>query len=853
MGSAKSKQKLNCEIETNFCGRINNSTFNIHKDEKNEIILSKTYSYPKGTYSIESTKFFNENEKFLFYFCEGDNIAAIRYLTIKGVHINILDQDRTSPIHIACRSGSLQLVEEILNQGGNLSMPDIVGWTALHVACYYKRQDVILLLLKYGANLNIKDRDGIYAVDLISKDQPCLEIINNFILHSFNNKKSEDEIERVINCDAIDEDFESYHHEKDYASNTIEREDEGFKEFYSSLPSNFYSTKHKVSSNNQINNNYASENYKSTGLSNYSNNNTYSKKPLTNSSNNSLMKNMLLYKNKILSKKINPISTYSYRSNDKELKHANNIYGKTISTSDKKIVLNHRSFLHSDLNKESYTEDQKLKKDQQKILDNYKVIPKKHKFYMNYKNTLRESNQNVDGKYYGKTFRVSSNTSNSEFSTFRTSIRGTESQKNQILKSQTSENRPDFKKYNLGDYPMSIIEIKNSMIKIPKQFPTTQNLKKLLKYENNEYIKDKMSNVNHPKLRNSYNHNFLNNNYNFHQEAVISEITKSRQVFSDDEYEERQRETKRLKIKKEISHDQSRFNSNYLPNNTDVVPRPNFFSYRGMPDHVNIMLTTNNYKIDSDSEKYKVYDSMSYGSDDSFILDSSVIKESTPVISSRNKESSSNVQTHKARNKSFVNIYKHESPVKKNKSEEELDETVWLHYNDYEDSIIFSEEIASIKPEIMKNKKPETVIFNEKYFKIFKDPETEYFLTKIKFSELFFNIFKVSSKEIESITLEISKYDSYFAILFFLNVIESDNSCEKLITFLKKIISSKELIGMFLVSTLSTQDVLNDASCLNLNEIKNIISEKYFESFEFEKSNLKESIRKCFQSMKKQI
>jgi len=48
-------------------------------------------------------------EKSLFYFCKGDNVAAIRYLTIKGVHINTLDQDRTSPLHIACKSGSLRV------------------------------------------------------------------------------------------------------------------------------------------------------------------------------------------------------------------------------------------------------------------------------------------------------------------------------------------------------------------------------------------------------------------------------------------------------------------------------------------------------------------------------------------------------------------------------------------------------------------------------------------------------------------------------------------------------------------------------------------------------------------------
>jgi hypothetical protein len=63
----------------------------------------------QGTYTTESTKFFTEDEKKLFLFSEGNNIAAIRYLTLTSVHINILDQDRTSPLHIASRKGSLQV------------------------------------------------------------------------------------------------------------------------------------------------------------------------------------------------------------------------------------------------------------------------------------------------------------------------------------------------------------------------------------------------------------------------------------------------------------------------------------------------------------------------------------------------------------------------------------------------------------------------------------------------------------------------------------------------------------------------------------------------------------------------
>ncbi len=73
------------------------------------------------------------------------------------------------------------MVEEIINQGAMVTLPDIVGWTALHVACFYKRADVILLLLKNGANLLTKDRDKLLACDLVLDDPDCVEVIANYL------------------------------------------------------------------------------------------------------------------------------------------------------------------------------------------------------------------------------------------------------------------------------------------------------------------------------------------------------------------------------------------------------------------------------------------------------------------------------------------------------------------------------------------------------------------------------------------------------------------------------------------------------------------------------------------------
>ena len=177
-----------------FCGSIS-SQETLNNKKRTEIDLSSTYIIPKGNYTLDSIKFFGQKEKNLFYFIGTNNISAIRYLTINGVNINILDEERTSPLHIACNCANIQTIEEIINQGAMINIPDIIGWTPLHIACYYNRPDVVLLLLKHGANYKTKDRDKISPLDLCNKYNYyiCKDVIDNFI------KYQKIEMEKYIN------------------------------------------------------------------------------------------------------------------------------------------------------------------------------------------------------------------------------------------------------------------------------------------------------------------------------------------------------------------------------------------------------------------------------------------------------------------------------------------------------------------------------------------------------------------------------------------------------------------------------------------------------------------------------
>ena len=183
----KSNNKSNLNLKTSyngFCGNFSNNDI-LYNKKKTEIDLTTTYSSAKGTYTKESYKLFSQNEKNFFYLVQKNNISGIRYLIIQGVNINILDEERTSPLHIACKESSIQTIEEIIFQGSMINIPDLVGWTPLHMACYYNRPDVVLLLLKSGANYNTHNRDKLSARDLAIKcgNYNCAKVLDNFIAY----------------------------------------------------------------------------------------------------------------------------------------------------------------------------------------------------------------------------------------------------------------------------------------------------------------------------------------------------------------------------------------------------------------------------------------------------------------------------------------------------------------------------------------------------------------------------------------------------------------------------------------------------------------------------------------------
>ncbi|KAF0989768.1 hypothetical protein HZS_7744 [Henneguya salminicola] len=66
-------------------------------------------------------------------------------------------EDKSAPIHVACKYGNTQLVELLLNIGISLELTDARGKTPLLVASYSQKIETVIYLVSAGANIFAED------------------------------------------------------------------------------------------------------------------------------------------------------------------------------------------------------------------------------------------------------------------------------------------------------------------------------------------------------------------------------------------------------------------------------------------------------------------------------------------------------------------------------------------------------------------------------------------------------------------------------------------------------------------------------------------------------------------------
>ena len=111
-----------------------------------------------------------------------------KYITLGEFTANAKDPNGYTPLHAAASYGHHDLIDYLVNHGGNINIQDNEGDTPLHHV-----EDVNtakLLVEKYKADYNIKNNDGLTAAKFIEEEDEFPEIAT--YLKSLSHDKPED-------------------------------------------------------------------------------------------------------------------------------------------------------------------------------------------------------------------------------------------------------------------------------------------------------------------------------------------------------------------------------------------------------------------------------------------------------------------------------------------------------------------------------------------------------------------------------------------------------------------------------------------------------------------------------------
>uniref|UniRef100_A0A8C8SJZ8 Ankyrin repeat domain 52 n=1 Tax=Pelusios castaneus TaxID=367368 RepID=A0A8C8SJZ8_9SAUR len=86
------------------------------------------------------------------------DLEEVRSLLNQKENINILDQERRTPLHAAAYLGDVPILELLILSGANVNAKDTVWLTPLHRAAASRNEKALNLLLKHSADVNARDK-----------------------------------------------------------------------------------------------------------------------------------------------------------------------------------------------------------------------------------------------------------------------------------------------------------------------------------------------------------------------------------------------------------------------------------------------------------------------------------------------------------------------------------------------------------------------------------------------------------------------------------------------------------------------------------------------------------------------
>lgn len=138
--------------------------------DKGEFAIHKQVGIPRGRLSPDAMRHLSASEAHLLLAAAQHSDLVVKKLLSSGVRVDTYDENRSSPLHLASRHGTLPVLKALLASGASVNITDCAGWAPLHVASHYRKAEAVKLLLEHGADPTICNARGETPWDIASDE-----------------------------------------------------------------------------------------------------------------------------------------------------------------------------------------------------------------------------------------------------------------------------------------------------------------------------------------------------------------------------------------------------------------------------------------------------------------------------------------------------------------------------------------------------------------------------------------------------------------------------------------------------------------------------------------------------------
>ncbi|MCT4635818.1 MAG: ankyrin repeat domain-containing protein [Rickettsiales bacterium] len=136
----------------------------------------------------------------IFFTAHTRDIEVLNDLIILGANLSVRDSSGMSALHHAAMIGDQEIVEALLNADSSLvDLIDNNGTTALMYAAMNGHSNLVEQLLQYQPDIYIIDNLGNNALYYSTNHQNILTTLQNFLLNTIIQVKSEENLETIFN------------------------------------------------------------------------------------------------------------------------------------------------------------------------------------------------------------------------------------------------------------------------------------------------------------------------------------------------------------------------------------------------------------------------------------------------------------------------------------------------------------------------------------------------------------------------------------------------------------------------------------------------------------------------------